>query len=109
VVGQEHIGIRVSPFGKYNDMQPFSDKAETWLAAGRELSAGRSAQSFTQRPNDDGPRNRFFRLHEEIPKSLQRSPNPRCGFLKDNAQAAIDTGSTDLIAIGRPFIAILIW
>src|SRR5262245_10624498 len=37
-IGSERIGIRLSPFGRYNDMPPFEGEAETYLTLAAELS-----------------------------------------------------------------------
>src|SRR5262249_17490392 len=37
-IGGERTGIRLSPFGRYNEMPAFEDEAETYLALAAELS-----------------------------------------------------------------------
>src|SRR5580698_3765611 len=38
-IGSQCTGIRLSPFGRYNDMHPFEDEEETYLTLARELSS----------------------------------------------------------------------
>src|SRR5262245_27906289 len=42
-IGGERTGIRLSPFGRYNDMDPFEDEIETWLTLAAELSSRKLA------------------------------------------------------------------
>lgn len=37
-IGSSRVGIRLSPFGRLYDMQPFDDEENTWLTLARELS-----------------------------------------------------------------------
>jgi N-ethylmaleimide reductase len=38
-IGSDRTGIRLSPFGRYNDMPPFENEAETYLKLAAELSS----------------------------------------------------------------------
>ena len=37
-IGAQRVGVRISPFGRLNDMRAFDDEAQTWLTAANELS-----------------------------------------------------------------------
>lgn len=37
-IGAERVGIRLSPYGRYNEMPPFKDEAETYLTLAKELA-----------------------------------------------------------------------
>lgn len=104
-VGAERTGIRVAPFGRYGDMQPYEDETETWLAAAATLSAAGPAYihlSDQLTLGQTGIPPGFvarFRAVCQVPMILAG------GLDLARAQAAVDEGLTDLVAIGRPFIA----
>lgn len=104
-VGAERTGIRLAPFGRYGDMQPYPDEDETWLAAGAILSAAGPAYihlsdqlTLGQTGIPPGFVARFRQVCR-VPLILAG------GFDLARAQAAVDEGLADLVAIGRPFIA----
>lgn len=105
-IGREHTGIRLSPFGRFNEMPAFNDEAETYLTLATELSQRNIAYvhiSEQTRWADDVsvPHNflRDFRNHFQRPLIIAG------GYLKHNGQAVIDGNEADLIAMGRPFLA----
>ncbi|QJP13470.1 alkene reductase [Starkeya sp. ORNL1] len=105
-IGGERTGIRLSPFGRYNEMPAFEDEGETYLTLAAELSKRHIAYvhfSDQTRWADDVsiPENflRAFRSAFQGPLILTG------GYLKENGQAAIDAGEADLIGIGKPFLA----
>ena len=108
-IGNRRVGIRVSPFGRYNDMHAFSDEAETWLAAAHELSARKLAYLHMSDQTTMGQETIPSSFMEEFRQAYDGTLILAGGFQMDNGQAAIDQGLANLIAIGRPFIANPIW
>jgi N-ethylmaleimide reductase len=104
-VGRDRVGVRVSPFGRYNGMHPFDDESETWLAAAAELSARRLAYLHISDQTTMGQESIPADFLDKFRKAYDGTMILAGGFLKENGQAALDSGSADLIAIGRPFIA----
>jgi 2,4-dienoyl-CoA reductase-like NADH-dependent reductase (Old Yellow Enzyme family) len=107
-IGGEHTGIRLSPFGRYNEMPAFEDEAETYLTLAAELSkrniayAHFSDQTRWADADDVSIPENFLRAF----RSAFRGPVILAGgYLKENGQAAIDAGEADLIGIGKPYIA----
>ncbi len=105
-IGAERTGIRLSPFGRYNEMPAFDDQAETYLTLASELSARGIAyvhiSDQTRWADDVSIPEDFLRAF----RSAFRGPLILAGgYLRDNGQAAIDSGEADLIGIGKPFIA----
>jgi 2,4-dienoyl-CoA reductase-like NADH-dependent reductase (Old Yellow Enzyme family) len=104
-IGAERIGIRLAPFGRYNDMHPFEGEGETWLTLAAELSKRQLAYVHLSDQATLGA--------EAIPggfvDKFRRAYSGRLiiagGFARENAQLALDAGRADLIAIGRPFIS----
>ena len=107
-IGRERVGIRLSPFGRYNEMPPFEDEAETYLTLAAELAkrniayAHFSDQTRWADADDVAIPEDFLRAF----RSAFRGPVILAGgYLKDNGQAAIDAGEADLIGMGKPFLA----
>jgi 2,4-dienoyl-CoA reductase-like NADH-dependent reductase (Old Yellow Enzyme family) len=107
-IGGDHTGIRLSPFGRYNEMAPFHDEAETYLTLAKELSLRKVAYVHISDQTTMGehgaipvPKNYLKELRQAFGGTLILAG----GYLRENGQAAIDANETDLIAIGKPFVA----
>jgi N-ethylmaleimide reductase len=105
-IGGERTGIRLSPFGRYNEMPAFEDEAETYLTLAAELSKRNIAYAHfsdqTRWADDVSIPENFLRAF----RSAFRGPVILAGgYLKENGQTAIDAGEADLIGIGKPFLA----
>ncbi len=99
------IGVRLSPNGVFNDMGS-PDYRETFLYAAKELNAFGLAYLHVM----DGLGFGFHELGEPMKLSEFREvfDGPlmgNCGYDVDAAEAAIQSGDADMIAIGRPYIA----
>ena len=107
-IGPERTGIRLSPFGRYNEMQAFEDEAETHLTLAAELSNRNIAyvhfsdQSRWAEADDVSISKNFFWAFRGAFRGPLILAN---GYLKESGQAAIDAGEADLIGIGKPFLA----
>ena len=105
-IGGERLGIRLSPFGRYNEMPAFEDEAETYLTLAAELASRGIAYAHfsdqTRWADDVSIPESFLREF----RSAFRGPVVLTGgYLKETGQAAIDAGEADLIGIGKPFLA----
>ena len=99
------VGVRLSPNGVFNDMGS-KDYRETFLYAAKELDAFGLAYLHVM----DGLAFGFHELGEpmtltELRQVFHGPLIGNCGYDGESANAAIDSGSADLIAIGRPMIA----
>jgi len=105
VVGAGRTGLRVAPFGRFNDMHAFADEADTWLTLGRRLSERGLAYVHLSDQATLGaeaiPDGFVDRFRQAYKGTLVLAG----GFELKNGQAALDAGRADLIAIGRPFIS----
>ena len=107
-IGGERTGIRLSPFGRYNEMPAFEDEAETYLTLAAELSTRNIAYvHFSDQTRwDDADDVSIPENYLRAFRSAFRGPVILAGgYLKENGQAAIDVGEADLIGIGKPFLA----
>ena len=104
-IGNKRTGIRLSPFGRYNDMHPFEDEEETYLKLARELSSRQLAYVHISDQETLGEQ----AIPEEFVNRFRRAYAGTLilagGFTKETAQAALDVDRADLIAFGRPFIS----
>lgn len=107
-IGGDRTGIRLSPFGRYNEMPPFRDEAETYLILAKELSLRKLAYVHISDQTTMGehgtipvPKNYLKELRQAFGGTFILAG----GYLRENGQAAIDANETDLIAIGKPFVA----
>lgn len=101
----KRIAVRLSPNGAFNDMGS-PDYRETYLYAARELNAYGLAYLHVM----DGLAFGFHGLGEAMSLNDFREvfDGPlmgNCGYDAESANAAIESGAADLIAIGRPLIA----
>jgi len=101
----KRIAVRLSPNGVFNDMGS-PDYRETYLYAARELNAYGLAYLHVM----DGLAFGFHELGEAMTLNDFRGvfDGPlmgNCGYDAESAEAAIESGAADMIAIGRPLIA----
>jgi N-ethylmaleimide reductase len=104
-IGAERVGIRLSPFGVFNDMPHYETMAEdyAWLA-GELGKLGLAYVHLVDHSASGAP---------EVPETVkaamaQRFGGPviRCGgYTAARAMADIDAGKADLVAVGRDFLA----
>jgi N-ethylmaleimide reductase len=101
----ERIAVRLSPNGVFNDMGS-PDYRETHLYAARKLDAYGLAYLHVL----DGLAFGFHELGEPVTladfRDVYHGPlMGNCGYDSESADAAIESGAADMIAIGRPIIA----
>lgn len=99
------IAVRLSPNGVFNDMGS-PDYRETYLYAARELNAYGLAYLHVM----DGLAFGFHALGEPLTLAELREvfDGPimgNCGYDGETADAAIESGAADMIAIGRPLLS----
>jgi len=104
-IGENITGIRVAPFGRFGGMSGFEDEEETWLAMAKSLSSRNAVyvhisdqETLGAEAIPDGFMAKFRAAYEGVLVVAG-------GYDQEKAQAALDAGRADLIAIGRPFIS----
>jgi 2,4-dienoyl-CoA reductase-like NADH-dependent reductase (Old Yellow Enzyme family) len=105
-VGRERVGIRLSPFGRYNEMPAFADEAATYLMLATELGKRKIAyvhfSDQTRWAEDVAIPADYLRAFR---KAFRGPLILAGGYDKESGQAAIDAGEADLIGFGKPFLA----
>ena len=114
-LGPGRVGVRLSPFGRFNAMPDDPLAAETLLYVAREL--GRRGVAYLHlvyelMPTENMEVAEFTARHLDralLAKVRDAFPGTIiwCGGFtsRSGAQAALDTGLVDMIAFGRPYIA----
>lgn len=103
-IGSQHVGVRISPFGRIYDMHAFDDEAETWLALAEELAKRDLAYvhlSDQRTLGADCDTEFFVKFREAYSGTLIIAG----GLDQESAEATLKAGKADLIGFGQPFIA----
>ncbi|CAG9226929.1 N-ethylmaleimide reductase [Paraburkholderia tropica] len=104
-IGHSRVAVRLSPFGRLFDMQPYADEAQTWLRVAEVLNDMDLAYVHLSDQLTIGaesiPAGFAARFREAYRGTLMAAG----GFTRVSAEAALASGELDLIAFGRPFIA----
>jgi N-ethylmaleimide reductase len=104
-IGGGRTGIRLSPFGRYNDMHQFDDEAETYLELARQLSRRQLAYVHISDQETLGEQAIPEEFVDKFRQAYAGTLVLAGGFTKESAQMALDADQADLIAFGRPFIS----
>jgi 2,4-dienoyl-CoA reductase-like NADH-dependent reductase (Old Yellow Enzyme family) len=103
-IGAQNVGVRITPFGRQNDLQGFEDEVQTWLALAAEL--GQRAPAYIHLSDsrvicEDDSSGFFSHLRKAYAGTLIVAG----GFDQCSAEQALVAGKADLIGFGSPFIA----
>ncbi|MCJ2187668.1 alkene reductase [Novosphingobium beihaiensis] len=104
-IGREHVGVRLSPFGRLYDMAAYEDEAETWLQLAAALEARAPAYVHLSDQLTIGAQAISDGFAHDFCKTYTGTLIAAGGFTRDTAEQALRDGALDLIAFGRPFIA----
>ena len=104
-IGADRTGILLAPFGSYGDMHRFAGEAETWLAMARAVSERAIAYVHLSDQTTLGQPGIPDDFVDLFRKTYGKRLLLAAGFNQATAQAALDAGRADLIAIGRLFIS----
>jgi len=104
-IGGDRVGIRLSPFGVFNDMPPYDQVEATYLHLVKELSRlGLAYVHLVDHSSMGAP---------EVPGSLKIALRKAFsgvfilsgGYDRARAEADLAMGRGDLVAFGKPFIS----
>ncbi|MBM3163488.1 MAG: alkene reductase [Chlorobi bacterium] len=104
-VGRERVGIRLSPFGVFNDMPLYDDMESdyTWLA--RELDVSAPAYIHLVDHSSMGAPLVPERIRETFRTTFRGALILSGGYDAERAESDLASGRCDLVAVGRPFLA----
>jgi len=104
-IGPERVGVRLSPYGVFNDMGPFDGIDEAYAALAKELGSMRLAYIHVVDHSAMGappvPQTIKEALRQAFPGMFILSG----GYDRDRAETDLTSGKGDLVAFGRPFLA----
>jgi 2,4-dienoyl-CoA reductase-like NADH-dependent reductase (Old Yellow Enzyme family) len=104
-IGTDRVGIRLAPFGRFNDMRPFENERETWLELARELSKRNLAYVHLSDQETLGEQGIPQGFVADFRAAYTGTLIVAGGYDKQRGIAALDANKADLIAIGRGFIS----
>jgi N-ethylmaleimide reductase len=101
-IGRDRVGIRLSPFNAFNDLEAnFPNEEAELLELVRELSARRLGYLHLIATPGAVPESTVDAVRADYAGNLMLAGD----FDRERADAALAAGRADLIAFGRPFIA----
>ncbi|MEO6305244.1 MAG: alkene reductase [Bacteroidia bacterium] len=103
-VGKAETGIRLSPYGVANDMQPYSETDATYKYLAEQLNAIGIAYIHLVDHSSMGAPHVPIEIKHMIRNTFKNTIILSGGYTLDTAERDIKSGFGDLIAFGRPFI-----
>ncbi|GAC1417935.1 MAG: alkene reductase [Burkholderiaceae bacterium] len=104
-IGAERVGIRLSPYGVFNATGPFADAYEQYMALVKELSTLGLMYVHILDHSAIGAPPVPAKLKADLRAAFNGPFILAGGFDKDSAEQALLEGHSDLIAMGRAFLA----
>jgi N-ethylmaleimide reductase len=98
-IGADRVGIRLSPFGTFNDLPEHAEVEATYAALARELR-GLVYLHLVGNPHAD-----FDKTAGTIRAAFGGTTVQNGGLERESAEAAIEAKRADLVSLGRHFIA----
>lgn len=104
-IGAEKTGIRLSPFGAFNDMVAFDDLEDAYEHLALEMGKLKLAYIHIVDQSDMGAPEVPTSVKDKIKTAFGRTIIASGGFNAQTANEALVAGKGGLIAFGRPFIS----
>ncbi|MBD0260610.1 MAG: alkene reductase [Cytophagales bacterium] len=104
-IGRDRVGVRLSPYGVYNDQPLYESIDETYACLARELNAAGIAYLHLMNGGVPETQAATRNLYAIIRKAFP-GPLILCGdYDRTRAEADLQSGLADLVAFGRPFVS----
>lgn len=104
-VSREKVGIRISPQGTVNVMEPFEGIEEQFIALAQQLSSQGLAYLHLVDHSSMGSPPVSMKLKEDLRQAFKGTFILSGGYDRERAEADLNIGLGDLVAFGRPFLA----
>lgn len=104
-IGKEKVGIRLSPYGVASDMPHYSEIDATYEYLATELSNIGIAYVHVVDHSALGAPAVPISIKQTIRSAFKNTFIHAGGYIQKTAEADIESGLYDLVAIGRPFIS----
>jgi N-ethylmaleimide reductase len=103
-IGKEKVGIRLSPYSKFNDMPAYDETSHTYETLAKELNKRDILYlhiiASSARENGEGKR-----LLKSMRDHFDNLWMVNGGYTRQKAEDTLETGRADLISFGSPFIS----
>jgi N-ethylmaleimide reductase len=103
-IGKNNTGIRLSPYGVASDMPHYPEIDATYDYLSKQLNKIGIAYIHLVDHSAMGAPAVPVEIKKSIRKNFQNTLILSGGYNKESAEADIESGLTDLVAFGRPFI-----
>ena len=103
-IGKEKTGIRLSPYGVASDMPHYPEIEATYNYLSKELNKLEIAYIHLVDHSAMGAPEVPLEIKKLIRHNFKNTLILCGGYTKESAEEAIESGLTDLVAFGRPFI-----
>jgi N-ethylmaleimide reductase len=104
-IGKDKVGIRLSPFGTFNDMPLYDDMAADYTYLAQELNARGLMYIHLVDHSPMGAPEVPDSIKATFRKEFKRSLILSGGYDAERAESDLSAGKCDLIAVGRPILA----
>ncbi len=104
-IGPHRIGIRLSPYGVFNDTGPFEGMKQQYLALARTLGEQKLAYLHLVDHSSMGAPTVPAEFKAHLRAAFGRTFIGSGGYSGESAEAALREGKADLIAFGRLWLA----
>jgi len=104
-IGADRTGMRLSPYGVFNDMKPFADIEEAYRYLATELGKIGLVYLHTVDHSSMGAPAVPAKIKAIIGEAFGGTIIASGGFDKARAEQVLQEGQADLVAFGQPFLA----
>lgn len=104
-IGKNKTGIRLSPYGVFNDMPHYPEIDATYTLLAEQLNALDIAYVHLLDHSPDGAPEVPLHLKQAIRSRFTKTIILTGGYNLEKAEGHISAGLTDLVAFGKPFIS----
>jgi len=104
-IGADKIGVRFSPYGAFNDMPAYNEVDDTYNYLAKKLNDLDIQYIHVLDHSSMGAPPVPQTIKDSIRTGFKNDLISTGGFTMQTAQAAIESGSADLIAFGKTFLA----
>ncbi len=104
-IGKDKVGIRLSPYGAFNDMPPYPEMEADYAYLARQLNALGLAYVHLVDHSSMGAPAVPQSIKDTFRKEFKGALILSGGYDAARAEADLAAGKADLIAFGRPFLA----
>ena len=104
-IGKERLGVRLSPYGVYNDQPLYESIDETYAYLARELNQLGIVYLHLLNGGAPDTQTAIRRLFAAVRKTFAGTIILCGNYDRNGAEAELESGLADLVAFGRPFVS----